>query len=293
MIIYDYNEIKRLPESVARKGCFVKNMPNDIYHSFSGISKSGLDQIADSPAMYKDRSPYETTRAMVVGSALHAAILEPHVFEEQYHLLPEVKDRRAAEYKKVSEMYGKDNVLVKTECENLAAMTDQARRDKDVMAMLGKDGIAELSAFIECPETGVLLRCRYDYLIPSIDTCADLKKTKHAGSEDFSKSIGNFRYHVQDAMYSHIYKLLTGRDLTFKFIALQETAPHTARVYNLGEYSRMIGFHYFKKGLATYADCYSRDWWPHGGSNGEIELPYWVVNKYEEEVGLFQEFGEE
>lgn len=287
MNVYDFNEIKRLPESVARKGCFVLNMPNEIYQKFTGISKSGLDKISKSPAAYQTRSEFKQTRAMVIGSALHAAILEPHVFEEQYHLLPEVEDRRKAEYKKLAEMYGADNVLVKTECENLSAMTEQARRDKDVMELLNLKGNSEVSAFIECPETGVLLRCRFDYLSIDNDIAADIKKTKDASQEEFSKSIANFRYHVQDVMYSHIYKLITGRELKkFSFIALQETAPHTARVYHLDEYARIIGDYYFRKDLATYADCYKRNFWPHPSANGEIGLPYWAVNQYEIETDL-------
>lgn len=285
MKIYDYNEIKALPLSVAQAGCFVLNMPNDVYQKFAGISKSGLDFIAKSPAAYKDRPPYQPNRAMVVGSALHSAILEPALFETDYHLLPEVKDRRSAEYKKLKEIYGEEWVLVGKECTDIAAMTEMAHRDSDVMDLLNMNGQSEVSAFVTCPDTGLLLRCRYDYISFENHTVADLKKTRDASVFGFSKSVHDYRYHVQEAFYSYVYHLLTGEPLEkFTFIAIQETAPHTARVYDLDEIAEIIGMHYFQKDLAVYADCNNRNFWPHPDCNGEISLPYYAINDYEREI---------
>lgn len=292
MKILDYNVIKALPMSVAMEGCFVINMPNDVYHKFGGVSKSGLDKIAESPAAYKSQGEYTTSRAIVVGSALHAAILEPDLFASEYHLLLEVKDRRAAEYKTVSKLYGADYTLVQSECENLNSMLLEAKKDAEISGYFLKLGFSEISAFIRCPDTGVLLRCRYDYLVIDENLCVDLKKTRDASYDGFSKSIDSYRYHVQDAMYSHVYKLLTNCDLTFKFVAIQETAPHTARVYTLDEHAKMIGDYYFKRDLAVFADCYKRNFWPHSGCNGEIGLQSWAIAKYEQEIDakLMNEF---
>ena len=41
----------------------------------------------------------EQTRAMELGSTIHAAILEPEVFKKEYMLLKGLKDRRQPEYK--------------------------------------------------------------------------------------------------------------------------------------------------------------------------------------------------
>ncbi|MGB1291778.1 MAG: PD-(D/E)XK nuclease-like domain-containing protein [Pseudoalteromonas sp.] len=285
MKILDYSEIKRLPESVARQGCIVLNMPNEVYQNFAGLSKSGADKIDISPAAFKKRAPFKTSRAVVVGSALHASLLEPHVFEEQYQLMPEVEDRRKAEYKKLAEMYGADNVLVKSECENIAAMTENARLDREVDELLKRTGISEVSFFATCPETGVLLRCRFDRIDIETDRATDLKKTRDASPEGFSKSVGDYRYHVQQQFYSYVYRLVTGRDLKkFTFVAIQETAPHTVRKYELDEEARVIGDYYFHKNLETYADCMLRDIWPHAGKNGVIGLQYWHVNEYEKEI---------
>ena len=69
-----------LTPELAAAGCLVTGMSNEAYHAYDGISKSGLDLIARSPAHYAYRTASEPTRAMVIGSATHAAILEPEVF---------------------------------------------------------------------------------------------------------------------------------------------------------------------------------------------------------------------
>ena len=291
-LIIDYAQSKALPLSVAKKGCFVINMPNDVYHAYEGISKSGLDLIANSPALYAARKPNETTRPMQIGTALHAGILEPHIYASDFHLLPDIKDRRSSEYKKLKEIHGEAFVFVGEECANLDAMIKQAHTDAEVMSYMNAGGISEMSAFIQCPEAGVLLRCRYDYLMTDSDVCIDVKKTKDAREVEFSKSIDDFRYHVQDAMYSYVYKLLTGRELVFKFLAIQEKTPHTARIYTLDEYSKMIGYYYYHRDLMTFAECHKINFWPQPSQNGEISLPYWAINRYEEEndINMMDEF---
>src|SRR5690554_8185442 len=71
-------------------------MSNEEYHDLpDSISKSGLDLIVRSPAHYRFAEHREPTRAMVIGTAIHAAILEPDVFATEYLLLRDITDRRS------------------------------------------------------------------------------------------------------------------------------------------------------------------------------------------------------
>src|SRR5690625_2309598 len=78
---------------------FIAGMPNEVYHASPGVSKSGLDKINRSPAHYKFAPEVAQTRNMVLGAAMHAALLEPGLFEQEYLLLRDVKDRRVSAYK--------------------------------------------------------------------------------------------------------------------------------------------------------------------------------------------------
>lgn len=66
------------------------DIPNSDYHKGPGISKSGLDLIAKSPAHYyhavnaANDNEREPTVAQAFGTAFHALLLEPDVFKAEY-----------------------------------------------------------------------------------------------------------------------------------------------------------------------------------------------------------------
>ena len=63
-------------------------LTNEAYHGGPGISKSGLDLINKTPATFRYVTDHPTEReetsAMRIGTAVHAAILEPEVFATEY-----------------------------------------------------------------------------------------------------------------------------------------------------------------------------------------------------------------
>lgn len=62
-------------------------IPNASYHGGPGISKSGLDLVARSPAHYRaaqDAERREPTPDQRIGTLAHALILEPESFDEHY-----------------------------------------------------------------------------------------------------------------------------------------------------------------------------------------------------------------
>lgn len=273
----------QLTPELARKGCFVTGMPNEDYHAYEGISKSGLDLIARSPAHYKYARRKEPSRAMVLGSAIHAAILEPELFASQYVMLEDAADRRCAEYRRAIKETPEEFVLVASEAELVLGMSEQAMLNDDLSSALSSEHYTELSAFVECPETGVLLRARFD-LITADGLSIDLKKTRDARPEQFSKSVNEYRYHVQDALYSYVYELITGKPIKgFKFAAVEEQAPHTFKVYELDEFSKMAGNFFFKRDLDIYAQCVKSGVWPHFETEGVLTLPAWAAKQFEDE----------
>lgn len=61
---------------------------NRDYHGGSGVSKSGLDKIAQSPLHYRyatdSENDNEPTPAQRIGTMVHTMVLEPHLFWAQY-----------------------------------------------------------------------------------------------------------------------------------------------------------------------------------------------------------------
>ncbi len=263
---------------------FVENMPNDKYHSYEGVSKSGLDKIARSPAHYKYCEPKESTRPMTIGTAIHAAILEPVRFDKEYEIT-DCKARTEAAYKKAKLKHGGEFTLTKQEGKKVLNMREAVEGNLHAMKHLRAAGRPELSAFCTDSETGITIRCRYDWLADD-GIAVDVKKTQDIRPFKFSRSVSDYRYHVQDAMYSFIYKQVTGEDLrAFYFLAVEEEAPHSSKMFLLDDLAKEMGAFYFRRDLRIYAECVNSGKWPHPDvGDGVIELPNWTISTYENDL---------
>lgn len=275
-----------LTPELAKKGCFVLFMPEQAYHNYPlGVSKSQLDKLDRSPAHLMFSSPTQPTRAMEIGSAIHCAILEPERFERDYLVVKGINDRRKTEFKEALKHHDSSLVLTQNEGEKVEGMQSAIQANNQAMEILKAKGMTEVSAFVECPETGVQLRCRFDYLAHS-GIALDLKKTQDVRYDKFQRSIANYRYHVQDAFYSYVYKLITGLDLDrFVFLAVEEEQPHANKLYELDTEAKQVGHRAMMDNLKTYAECNESDDWSGVVHESElISLPMWALD--DEEVEL-------
>ena len=263
---------------------FYEDMPNDSYHKSEGVSKSGLDLIDRSPAHYKWPKKRTSTRNMEVGTAIHAAILEPERFDKEY-VIVDCDKRNVKEYKEAvkANPFGAEMTLSKPESINVLGMREAVHSNVEVMQFLSAPGKAELSAFATDPETGIILRARYDWITDD-GVVVDVKKTQDL--RKFGRSVSDYRYHVQEAVYRYVYKLITGEDLkAFYFLAVEEESPHSNEMFLLDDEAQEIGEFYFRKNLREYAECINSDSWPHKPVGELISLPYYAFNQYEQDSG--------
>jgi exodeoxyribonuclease VIII len=273
-------------ENEIKVGNYYEGIPNDTYHAHKSISKSGLDLIERDPFHYFNQKPMEQTRPMQVGSAIHAAILEPEVFKTDYMMLPEIKDRRQPEYKEAVKRYGVSKVFTSNDCENISNMQKAVLGNSEAKHLLEQDGYFELSGFVNDPVTGLICRHRFDKLAVVDGYAVDVKKTQDVRPFKFSRSIGDYRYHVQDAFYLDQYEWLTGEKLKgMKFIAVEEKFPHKVAVYQLDDISRQIGREAYRKNLNTYAEFINNGTKPHNNDTCQIiSVTEWMMREYEDQL---------
>jgi len=208
------------------------------YHAHEGISKSKLDSIAKSPLHYWARwcdpnRPIPTpTPAMERGTALHMAILEPDKFKETYAEAPDVaRTTKAGKLEWELAATGGKKLLKKDEWDTVQYMLRGVLEHPMAHKILTAPGRAEESFFGECPETGLTLKCRPDWLTDS-GWLVDLKTTQDASLSGFQKSVANFRYHVQAAHYLNVFKLATGTiPHGFIFITVESNDPYAVQVF--------------------------------------------------------------
>lgn len=261
-------------------------LSSEDYHRGPGVSCSGLKLIADkTPAHYWQlyRNPAwaqaRQSQALFVGSALHAATLEPDRFRAEYLVNP-YPDRRGNRYKEIVEGNPGKFILSQEEAAWVVGMHRAMYAHPAAGALLRRVDDAELSAYAIDPSTGELVRIRLD-LITRDDVIVDLKKTQDASPAGFARSVANYGYFMQDAFYRDVFQLAAGTPArAFVFIAVEEAPPHAVGVYSIDPEDVMRGRVRYRKALDLYAECNRTGIWP--GYSDKIEtlaLPEWQRQK--------------
>ena len=264
--------------------CAVINMPEKAYRAYKALSKSDLDLIDRSMAHYVYATPFETTRNMEIGTAIHCAMFEHERYKDEYCLLPNVKDRRASEYKQAVKIYGSELTLVGHESDKVNGMYQSVSLNPEAQEVLRKTGWSEISFFAQCPKTGETLKCRFDWLT-ECGLAIDLKKTQDVRYEKFQRSIAIYRYHVQHAFYDHVYELVTGKKLeSFEFLCVEEMPPHANKIYALDSEAIELGHNQYDNNLKTYIEYDPEGGLPDGlvQERELISLPAWMIEDEEE-----------
>lgn len=264
------------------------SMPADQYHAHPAVGHSGLARIIRSPAHYQEymSNPPEPTLAMVLGTAFHAALLEPERFSQSFVLAPKL-DRRTKEGRAAAEAWVAENAgktpLTAEQMETIQQMVASVRNHAGAASLLA-NGMAEMSGFWSDHETGIECKCRPDFLAMAGETVTgivDVKTCCDASADGFARAIATLGYDVQAAFYQDGLKALTGRTVTFYFIAVEKEAPYAVAAYKASDEVIEIGRAKYRAALQLLRWCRENDRWPAYQPNGEVEtinLPRWASN---------------
>lgn len=262
----------------------ITNLPNAEYHSHEAIGSTGLKLIMRSPAHFRYQEPVDhDTRAKQLGTALHCAMLEPDRFKADYHVA-NCDDRRSALYKGLAADVGGDKVLTITEHRRILNAQAAAYRNSEVRELLEYPGRYELTVVAKCPETGVLVKCRFDKKLDDL-RALDIKKTQDARPNPFGRSIDAYMYHLSVAFYMDVWYWATGERIqSMPLIAIEEKAPHGCIAHHLPDDWIQQGRYEYQQALRIYADCLDRDEWPSYDEESCVaEMPNWRINELENE----------
>jgi exodeoxyribonuclease VIII len=237
------------------------NLTNEQYHKAPGISSSGLVKfIQYSPAHYQSyiKEPREQTDAMFLGSAIHMAILEPNLFETTYVCKPQDMSFATKEGKEWKLRNGDKTIL---SWDNFN--TCMRIRDKFQSTSLKKyisGGEAESSYFWEDEKTGLICKCRPDYL--SGNTIFDIKTTEDCRPKHFQYQLRKYRYDIQSAFYVRGMEKVLGSKINFIHIVVEKTAPFEVSVYQLDEASIERASLDVQNAMFQMKECFEKDEWP-------------------------------
>ncbi len=261
----------------------IEDLPNEIYHAVIGVSCSKLKVfIDDCPFMYKatfiDKLvPFVHKSYFDFGSAGHTMILEPHKFDSEYCKMPDYSGEGSVAKKELFKLNAqKRGQTVLGEAHFDAMPKLRAAIDANPAAKgLTSGGVAEVSYFKRDKETGLIIKCRPDYMIN--DLIVDLKTSDTVNPKYVVGKFSKLQYDIQDAMYCDV----VGVD-GFVFVAIQSAPPYmvTAPIM-FDEQKRRLAHLKYRKALRELKQCMESNVWPMYKPNTENGVFLLKANKFD------------
>ena len=280
-------------------------MDTSEYHAdTSRISATGLRYLHRSPAHYfanflsPNRIIRPPTPAMILGTTVHCAILEPERFSRKYVCVADDEickkigtknPRSTAEYKAWLKEFRADNAdkeIVSLDDYNTVIDIRDAVWSHSHASKLLENVTAEKSIFFTDTDSGAMCKIRPDAIdTTSIDTpiIIELKTCENATPSVFGRQAINFGYHNQAALYVNglMESGMSIKQPLHIFIAVEKEPPYAValyytpdRVLELGRYENAID-------LKTYVDCINSGVWK--GYNEELtplQIPEWTFRQF-------------
>lgn len=269
----------------------IKNETDEDYHSnSSAIGSTQLRHMLKSPLSFHANfsgtiSKKKPSAAMQLGSACHCYLFEHERFVKTYFCSPEFGDLRNKEAKKERDYFLKSLTpgaipLQKEDWEKVQAIGHSVLRHPDAKALLRR-GIAETSHYYRDPVTHIKCKFKPDFLNQSVMALIDLKTTENCTDQSFMKSIWNYRYDFQLAMYGEGVRHIYGEPVKhYMIIAVETEPPYEVAVYKLETMAIEKGFIDYRNCLDTLKECLVKNEWPaYQRRMQPLTLPNWAFKE--------------
>jgi hypothetical protein len=280
------------------------------YKGLQALNWSKLKLMARSPAHYHWALTQEypvDTEALMIGRAVHAAVLEPGQFERRHRVWS--GGRRAGkaweEFQALSTGF---EILTLKQALAINMLANAVRMDPFAPALIS-DGNAEVTIETKvsirrmvAPEQGQAVgmemvqwptKARLDYLGPR--GIVDLKTCVDASPDGFGRAAWRLEYLGQAAWYVDAVERSTGTAPRFHFIAVEKSAPYAVQVYEVDEDMLEVGRDQYRGLLHRLDECQSANRWPsYVDGPSKLLLPRWALPDDDEDVSdVGLQFGAE
>lgn len=268
------------------------DLSNEDYHAQKDyISRSALMDFNVTPYNYYakhlkyPRPTREPTPSMIIGSAFHTMILEPHIFDDIYIvepakvLLKDVGREMYDDFKtKIAELESSNKIVLKhSDYSVLQDMRERIIADDNAMPLIEGARI-EHSFFWQDETSGLLLKTRPDILQPNM--ILDLKTCADASPRAFQHEMIKYGYHIQFAMIRDAVEIIEGNRInTFINIVIENKYPHNIAIYIIDESTVELGHVKYKQLCLDLKSAIEKNEFPDYGLQ-KISAPKWAHEEY-------------
>lgn len=284
---YQRDKAKRTARKTRRRSRvgtigFHDDIPEADYHADrDSLSHSGAKLLLKAPALYRYRLDNPEHRDVFdFGQAAHKKVLGVGAT-----ICPiDADDWRtnAAKAARVEARERGEIPLLAKDAEVVDAMADVLSTHTLAMRLLS-DGKPEVSAYSLDEATGIVRRCRFDWLGSNI--LVDYKSAASAEPDAFVKAAANYGYHQQHPWYLDVAAALGHPADAFAFIVQEKTPPYLVTVIELPADLVELGRRRNRVALERFRDCTESGLWPGYLPDTEFatpDAPRWVF--YQEET---------
>lgn len=285
---------------------FYPGVSFDEYASWEAINHSKLVGFQNTPAharwLFTNEPPQ--TKAKELGWLAHLAILEPERLWKEAAIRPDV-DGRSKEGKPVLAAFKAENVgktiITQEEAFKLNVMTANVQGHETAREYVTSKGFNEASIVWIDKETGKLCKARLDRLsaatkmpganpdrLPATAQFMIVIDVKTHGGvatlRDFERSIYNFNYATQAAMYVEGLNCVFPSDemRPFVWLVVETDAPNLVRLFTPNPDLLEWGHQRWHTWLRQYTECEKAGSYP-GWDPGieEASMPAWAAKVWE------------
>lgn len=261
------------------------------YQQIEGVNQSALKD-ARSPAHIFEAlngEPDDPTAAMVLGSALHARLLEMTTAAtliidgpiNEKTGKPYGVDTNA--YRDFAALHPGRIILSGDGRAQLDGMAEAVMRHDLASRLINAAGDTEVSMVWDDPTTGVRCKGRIDKLVRGV-LAVDLKTTANASPEAWSRAVEDYGYHIQAEFYRRGMEANDVGGTPFGFLCVENTPPYGVVIYDIEPESMAVAKHHVDRALAMVAACQKVGVWPgYPEEVQQIGIPLWALKRFEEE----------
>lgn len=277
---------------------WIGHMPWWDYHMLRAVRSSDL-RTAEAYSLAHMRHERDNedddaaSQVMTRGRALHALLLEPDTEWKKYARAPDWLVNRSRkkdkeEWDRLVMEHGVDFVM---RAEEYDGVVEQGKRikSKPTYAALLRKGEREMTVVWRDEDTGVWCKARLDFLTVIMDriTVLDIKGTKDARPDAFSRSVGEYGYHFQGA---HYLEGLTAHGIAatdYCLLASEWAAPYECRVFRLSDHALTLAMGKREQIMRRIKEAEDTGRWEgYPEDVAVVSPPGWVMKSMEAELQM-------